>query len=117
MASGVATIQSVKVMMLFYSQTEIYRKASIMQDRVQKNFYTRFTFLVLLRDIFCCFPLAVECGSLVMPRNGSSYGKLATYPNKVYFQCDEGFIIKGSSLRTCQANGSWSGGDTSCEGV
>ena len=49
--------------------------------------------------------------------NGSSYGELTTYPNKVYFQCDEGFVLKGSSLRVCMANGSWSGNESSCEGV
>ena len=62
------------------------------------------------------FP-AVQCGPLVMPMNATSYGELTTYPNKVYFQCDEGFILKGSSVRVCLANGSWSGNDTACEGV
>ncbi|XP_068694975.1 sushi, von Willebrand factor type A, EGF and pentraxin domain-containing protein 1-like isoform X1 [Montipora foliosa] len=60
---------------------------------------------------------AVECGPLVMPTNGSSYGELTTYPNKVFFQCDDGFTLKGSSARICMANGSWSGIDTSCEAV
>lgn len=60
---------------------------------------------------------AVECGPLVMPKNASSYGELTTYPNKVHFQCDEGFVLKGSSVRVCLANGSWSGNDTSCKGV
>ena len=52
-----------------------------------------------------------------MPINASSYGELSTYPNKVYFQCDEGFVLKGSSVRLCLANGSWSGNDTACKGV
>ena len=52
-----------------------------------------------------------------MPMNATSYGELTTYPNKVYFQCDEGFVLKGSSVRVCLANGSWSGNDTACEGV
>ena len=52
-----------------------------------------------------------------MPINASSYGELTTYPNKVYFQCDEGFVLKGSSVRVCLANGSWSGNDTACKGV
>ncbi|XP_067016808.1 sushi, von Willebrand factor type A, EGF and pentraxin domain-containing protein 1-like isoform X2 [Acropora muricata] len=60
---------------------------------------------------------AVECGPLAMPTNGSSYGELTTYPHKVYFQCDDGFTLKGSSFRTCTANGSWSGTDTFCEAV
>lgn len=61
------------------------------------------------------FP-AVECGSLAMPTNGSTYGELTTYPNKVYFNCDEGFVLQGSSIRVCMANGSWSGTETLCEG-
>lgn len=52
-----------------------------------------------------------------MPSNASSYGELTTYPNKVYFQCDGGFVLKGSALRVCLANGSWSGNDTVCKGV
>ncbi|XP_020615812.1 CUB and sushi domain-containing protein 3-like isoform X2 [Orbicella faveolata] len=60
---------------------------------------------------------AVQCGPLVMPMNVTSYGELTTYPNKVYFQCDEGFVLKGSSVRVCLANGSWSGNDTACKAV
>ncbi|KAL9989269.1 hypothetical protein ACROYT_G003802 [Oculina patagonica] len=60
---------------------------------------------------------AVDCGSLLMPMNASSYGEFTSYPNKVYFQCDEGFVLKGSPVRVCLANGSWSGNHTSCKAV
>ena len=71
----------------------------------------------ILISFFFIILAAVECGSLVMPMNASSYGELTTFPNKVYFQCDEGFVLKGSPVRVCLANGSWSGNGTSCEGV
>ena len=77
-----------------------------------------FMFVSYPESSFLAFLIvAVECGFLVMPMNGSSYGDLTTYPNKVSFQCDEGFTLKGSSLRTCMANGSWSGNNASCEGA
>ncbi|KAJ7383495.1 hypothetical protein OS493_027659 [Desmophyllum pertusum] len=60
---------------------------------------------------------AKDCGSLRAPINGSSIGNLFTFPNKVYFLCDEGFILKGSEMRQCQASGLWSGNHTFCEAV
>ena len=32
------------------------------------------------------------------------------------FSCDDGFIQRGSVIRKCQANGTWSGDATFCEG-
>ena len=59
---------------------------------------------------------AKDCGPLSVPLNGSYTGSKTTFPNKVTFRCDEGFILNGSKLRRCRADGSWSGNDTSCEG-
>ena len=61
--------------------------------------------------------LAVDCGDLSAPLNGSLQGSLTTFPNVVTFSCDEGFIREGSASRMCQANGSWSGMNTFCRGV
>ena len=60
--------------------------------------------------------IAVDCGQLPVPMNGSQDGSRTTYPNKMLFSCDEGFIMKGSSLRRCQANRTWSGERVTCEG-
>ena len=48
--------------------------------------------------------------------NGSYAGELTTYPNKVISSCEEGFLLRGSEIRFCQANASWSGINTICEG-
>lgn len=61
--------------------------------------------------------LANDCGTLSVPLNGTRSGNLTTYPNKVIFQCDEGFSLRGSAERRCQPNKQWSGNDTFCEGT
>lgn len=61
--------------------------------------------------------LAVNCGAPPVPRNGSSHGTETTFPNAFTFSCDLGFLLNGSSLRICQANRTWSGEDTTCDGM
>lgn len=48
--------------------------------------------------------------------NGSLTGNRTVFPNGLYFACDPGFILSGSTHRTCQANGSWDGLKTVCNG-
>lgn len=60
--------------------------------------------------------LAIDCGRLQSPLNGSLSGNLTVYPNSVRLWCDPGFVINGSSIRTCQSNGTWDGFETFCEG-
>ena len=59
---------------------------------------------------------AKDCGPLAVPTNGSSRGKLTTFPNKILFNCDEGFHRRGSHIRHCRENGTWSGNETFCQG-
>ena len=49
--------------------------------------------------------------------NGSISGNLTVYPNIVTFNCDPGFILRGSSVRKCQSNGTWDGYQTACKGM
>ena len=53
---------------------------------------------------------------LSVPLNGSMTGMSNVFPNSIQFACDQGFINQGSSLRTCQANGIWSGVEARCKG-
>ena len=59
---------------------------------------------------------AVDCGKLAAPMNGTLFGKDTTYLNEVEIKCDEGFILRGSRRRKCQADRNWSGDTTVCEG-
>lgn len=60
--------------------------------------------------------IAEDCGPLTVPLNGSITGRETTFPNEARLSCDEGFILHGSTVRRCQADGSWSGNETSCKG-
>ena len=60
--------------------------------------------------------LAVDCGPLSIPMNGSIFGNSTVFPNNVQFRCDSGFILNGSAVRTCQSNGIWNGIETVCVG-
>ncbi|XP_074621985.1 protein lev-9-like isoform X3 [Acropora palmata] len=59
----------------------------------------------------------VDCGRLLPPTNGSLVGEETTFPNHVEIRCDEGFILRGSQRRRCQADRTWSGILSSCQGV
>ena len=58
---------------------------------------------------------AVECGPLGYPANGDIllHGTLL-HSNATFF-CDDGYILEGSELRVCLADGTWSGTTTSCK--
>ena len=60
--------------------------------------------------------LAIDCGPLSAPINGSFSGISTVFPNSVLFNCDPGFILNGSTVRLCQPNGTWSGFLTVCSG-
>ncbi|XP_070554203.1 protein mesh-like [Ptychodera flava] len=57
----------------------------------------------------------VSCGHLETPRNGSMNSTGEVYESKAFFNCDEGFDMIGSVVRTCQANGTWDGQQTTCK--
>lgn len=65
--------------------------------------------------VFVYFSLAIDCGPLRVPFNGSSTGNLTVYPNEIQFYCDSGFFLDGASRRFCLSNGTWSGLETSCK--
>ena len=62
------------------------------------------------------FFTARDCGPLLPPRNGSIVGHQTTYPNHLFFHCDEGFILAGSNVRHCREDGKWGGENATCNG-
>ncbi|KAL9989281.1 hypothetical protein ACROYT_G003814 [Oculina patagonica] len=59
----------------------------------------------------------VNCGPLKRPDHGDIIEQVGfTFGHRIVFECNEkGYEMKGSSVRTCQSNGNWSGSPTTCE--
>ena len=77
--------------------------------------------LIFHKEYFCdfmglCFLAEISCPDLVKPTNGKKNGSDFTYQSVVNFSCNEGYTLKGSQQRTCQANKSWTGETTTCSG-
>ena len=71
-----------------------------------------------LVDLGFFFSTAVNCDTLTNPANGqvthtggTTFGQTATY------SCNTGYTLVGSSARTCQATGVWSGSAPTCQGM
>lgn len=64
----------------------------------------------------CFAALGINCGDLSNITNGYVSVTSVTYGGKAKYTCDLGFAINGSEERTCQANATWSGTDTQCDG-
>lgn len=77
---------------------------------------SHFSFLFCF--VFCYFDfVAKDCGIVKIPLDGSIVGpNRTTFPNSLTFTCDRGFLLKGSRVRQCQANATWSGSETYCQG-
>ena len=67
-------------------------------------------------SFFLSLAVANDCGNLSVLQNGSLFGSETTFPNVITFSCDEGFLLKGSKVRKCQANKTWTGNTTYCDG-
>ncbi|XP_041910862.1 CUB and sushi domain-containing protein 1 [Arvicola amphibius] len=59
-----------------------------------------------------CLP--VFCGDPGTPAEGRLSGKSFTFKSEVFIQCKPPFVLVGSSRRTCQADGTWSGVHPTC---
>lgn len=66
-------------------------------------------------DTQIAFTVITDCGLLNNQSNGAvdiSAGTL--YKNLATYKCSGGYTLNGTSTRTCQANGQWSGSEPSC---
>lgn len=61
--------------------------------------------------------LAVNCGALPKPDNGSVDVPSTTFESQATYACDPNFGMVGDATRTCQANGTWSGSAPTCKCV
>lgn len=55
-----------------------------------------------------------NCGTLVMPTNGSVTAATTTYGATATYACVTGYGLAGTATRTCQADGMWSGAAPTC---
>ncbi|XP_029427966.1 CUB and sushi domain-containing protein 2 isoform X2 [Rhinatrema bivittatum] len=55
------------------------------------------------------------CGDPGIPSHGIRLGEDFSLTSVVRFSCEPGYTLRGSSERICNANGSWSGLQPSCE--
>ena len=70
-----------------------------------------------IQSPLCLLSTVVNCGTLTNPANGrvshaagTTFGLIATYT------CNTGYTRVGSSTRTCQSTGLWSGSAPACQG-
>lgn len=58
---------------------------------------------------------AVDCGSALAPLNGAINLTATILLSRAYYNCSQGYILKGASSRTCMPDGNWSGEEPTCE--
>ena len=75
----------------------------------------------LLTEIRICLRFlsissAKSCGRPNDIPNGKIIGFVHSFKEKIRYECNEGYNLKGPSYRTCQANEKWGDKDPICEG-
>lgn len=60
--------------------------------------------------------IVVNCETLSTPTNGKKVGSSTVYGQSIAFSCLNGYSLSGSTTRTCQADGMWSGTQPTCHG-
>ena len=58
----------------------------------------------------------VDCGDLDDPMNGRVSLDETVFESIATYTCDPGFVLVGNMERICQADGTWSGTEPTCEG-
>ena len=58
--------------------------------------------------------VAIDCGTLSAPANGSVAHSGTAPGSTATFACDAGYDLVGSTTRTCELGGTWSGSSPSC---
>ena len=80
--------------------------------------YISISIITTIFLLLCTSPfssLVVDCNDPGTPFKGSRSLSATTYSSEVTYQCDDGYVLQGSTRRRCQADGSWSENLPSCE--
>ena len=70
-----------------------------------------------LNVIFCTSWVAVDCGTLEAPANGSVTVSGTTFTSTATYSCDSGYILHGNTTRICLETGLWSTSSPTCTGI
>ena len=71
---------------------------------------TIFLFLIILSVVVDCEPIGNPVnGQVIIMSSGTTFMSTATYT------CNTGYIVTGSSLRTCGSDGVWSPAAPTCD--
>lgn len=66
-------------------------------------------------EVPACAP--VDCGPLSHPNHGNISYFSSTYGSQAQYDCNNGYIINGTSVRTCNADGNWNNTAPACNPV
>lgn len=58
---------------------------------------------------------AVDCGDLPQIAFGRVTFTTTTFRSQASYTCQEGYVLMGNFIRTCQNDGTWSGEDPTCQ--
>ena len=56
-----------------------------------------------------------SCGNPGVPANGKKNSSTYQYGDSINFECNVGYTLSGSAIRTCQNNGLWTGTQPTCQ--
>ena len=84
---------------------------------VRVSYYPHVTMAMVLSLIsfVLYFLLVVDCFNLTAPSNGQVSLTTTTFGSVVMYTCKEGYLVMGSAMRECLANGSWSQQEPVCQ--
>lgn len=57
----------------------------------------------------------VSCGTPYLLQFGQIIGDSYTFTDKITYKCNEGYVLRGTNIRVCQVDGSWSDRDPYCD--
>ena len=69
---------------------------------------------MLIDETIYIYFAEINCPNLMDPTNGVVSFSATTPGSSATYTCNTGYQLEGTSPRTCQDNGTWSGSDPTC---